>query len=75
MPHDHDRELATISTELKEVIHKQRNARMILDLALEEQREQRVIIERLRTTIRTTLYILGIVSGVLAWLIELAMRA
>jgi len=71
----HDREIGGLSVQLTEVIHKQRNARMILDGVSEEQREQRVIIERLRTTIRTTLYILGIVGGVLAWLIELAMRS
>jgi len=71
----YDRELGGISSQLKELTHRARNARMILDGILEEQREQRVIIVRLRTTIRTTLYILGIVGAVLAWLIELAMRS
>ena len=70
----YDRELGTMSAQLKELIHKQRNNRMILDDVVREVTELRAEIAKLRTTIRTTLYILGVVAAVVGWLIEITVK-
>ena len=63
-----------MSAQLKELIHKQRNNRMILDDVVREVTELRAEIAKLRTTIRTTLYILGVVAAVVGWLIEITVK-
>jgi hypothetical protein len=47
---------------------------MILDDVVREVTELRAEIAKLRTTIRTTLYILGVVAAVVGWLIEITVK-
>lgn len=70
----HDRELGTMSAQLTELIHKQRNSRMVLDEVAREVTELRAQVDKLRTTIRTTLWILGVIAAVVGWLIEITVK-
>ena len=63
-----------MSAQLTELIHKQRNNRMILDEVAREVTELRAQVDKLRTTIRTTLWILGVVAAVVGWLIEITVK-
>ncbi len=70
----HDRELGSLTEQLKSEIHARRNMKMILDGIVADLIELRGQVDRLRVTIRTTLSVLAIAIGVLAWLIEIALR-
>jgi hypothetical protein len=70
----HDRELGSLTEQLKGEIHARRNMKMILDGIVADLIELRGQVDRLRVTIRTTLSVLAIAIGVLAWLIEIALR-
>ena len=73
-PTGYDRELGTMSAQLKELIHKQRNNRMILDDLVKDVAEVQSELSKLRTTLKTTLYILGVVAAVVGWLIEFTVK-
>ena len=63
-----------MSAQLKELIHKQRNNRMILDDLVKDVAEVQSELSKLRTTLKTTLYILGVVAAVVGWLIEFTVK-
>ncbi len=69
-----DRELGILNEQLKSEIHARRNMKMILDGIVADLIELRGEVDRLRVTIRTTLSVLALAIGVLAWLIEIALR-
>ncbi len=70
----HDRELGSLTEQLKSEIHARRNMRMIIDGIIVDLIEVRGEVIRLRTTIRTTLSVLAVILAVFAWLIEIALR-
>lgn len=71
----HERELGTLGAQLADTIHKQRNMRMVLDSVIADYHELQREVSRQRTMIKTVLSVLGVAVGVLAWLIELALRS
>jgi uncharacterized coiled-coil protein SlyX len=69
-----EREWGHTTAQLKELEHKVRNQKMILDGIVEESHELRSEIDRLRLQIKTVLTVLGAVITSLVWLVEVSLR-
>ena len=69
-----EREMGTITTQLENLSHKQRNMQMILVAIQEDQHELRAEIAKLRVTLRTAFAVLAVIASALAWLVDMAMR-
>ena len=69
-----EREWGEQSTKLEHCVHQQRNLRMIIESILEEAHEDRAAIARLNVMLKTTLSVLAVVSGLLAWTLEMVLR-
>jgi hypothetical protein len=69
-----EREMGTITTQLENLSHKQRNMQMILIAIQEDQHELRAEIAKLRVTLRTAFGVLAVIASALAWLVDMAMR-
>jgi len=69
-----EREWGEHSTKLTQCVHQQRNLRMIIDGLIEDAHEDRAAIARLNSILKTTLSVLAVVSGVLAWTLEMVLR-
>jgi predicted RNase H-like nuclease (RuvC/YqgF family) len=63
-----DYEWGTIESKVKELEHKIRNIKMIVDLLDDENEELRANVSRLKVEIRTALSVLGFVGSVLGYL-------
>lgn len=62
------------STKLEQCVHQQRNLRMIIESMMEDAHEDRAAIARLNVMLKTTLSVLAVVSGLLAWTLEMVLR-
>ena len=71
----HDRELGSLNAQLASEIHARRNMKMVIDHLNTEIVELRVEVDRLKTTIRTTVAVVAAVAAASAWLVEIALRA
>ena len=65
-----EREWGEIRAEVTELIHKQRNQRMILDVLIEDGQEMRTELARLRVQLKTAASALAIAIAIIAWLLE-----
>jgi len=75
MPDDRSRDVewGKITARLDQVIHAQKNLKMVLDSVVEDYHEIREEVARLRVMLRTTLTVLAVVVGGLAWIVELVL--
>jgi len=69
-----EREWGAFSTKLEQCVHQQRNLRMIIESMMEDAHEDRAAIARLNVMLKTTLSVLAVVSGLLAWTLEMVLR-
>jgi isoprenylcysteine carboxyl methyltransferase (ICMT) family protein YpbQ len=69
-----EREWGEQSTKLEQCVHQQRNLRMIIESMMEDAHEDRAAIARLNVMLKTTLSVLAVVSGLLAWTLEMVLR-
>lgn len=75
MPDERSRDVewGAVKARLDQVIHSQKNLRMVLDSVVEDYHHLREEVARLRVMLRTTLTVLAVVVAALAWIVELVM--
>ena len=69
-----EREWGTLTKEVEEIRHDLRNHRMILDSAVEALARLEGDFQRMKTRIATSIAAVVVVSGILAWALEMFVR-
>jgi len=69
-----EREWGTLTREVQEIRHDLRGSRMIIDAMVENHAELRGDFQRMKTRIATSVAAVVVVSGVVAWALEMFVR-
>ena len=69
-----ERERGTLTREVQEIRHDLRNHRMILDSTVEDLVRLREDFQKMKTRIATSVAAVVVVSGVVAWALEMLMK-
>ena len=69
-----EREWGTLTREVQEIRHDLRNSRMIIDSMVDNLSELKGDFQRMKTRIATSVAAVVVVSGVVAWALEMFMK-
>ena len=69
-----EREWGTLTREVQEIRHDLRNSRMVIDSMVENLAELKVDFQKMKTRIATSVAAVVVVSGVVAWALEMFIR-
>jgi len=69
-----EREWGTLEREVKEIRHDLRNYRMILDSLSEDLARLREDFQKMKTRIATAIAAVVVVSGIIAWALEMFLK-
>ena len=69
-----EREWGTLEREVKEIRHDLRNHRMLLNSAVEDLSRLREDFQKLKTRIATAIAAIVVVSGIIAWALEMFLK-
>ena len=69
-----EREWGTLTAEVKEMHHKLRNQKMVIDSLVADTQVLSAEVARLRIQIRTSVMVLSVVITSMLWVVEVVMR-
>lgn len=69
-----EREWGTLTREVQEIRHDLRNSRMVIDSMVENLAELKGDFQKMKTRIATSIAAIVVVSGVVAWALEMFIR-
>ena len=69
-----EREWGALETKLEQVIHTQRNMKMIIDLLSNECKSLEADVARIKIMMRTTISVVAVILALFAWIVEMIVR-